>query len=145
MDAADAARAVSIGAATAALVVACSSGPSVSPPPAADPGSPVAAYVSTGPWGDGDGALLEGVVRLTDGCLVVERADGSLTVPVFPTDFAWDDAARALTGRGHAVVVDDAVSLGGGHTSEPSSIDHLPEGCGDGADLFVVHSIASPR
>lgn len=107
-------------------------------PPAADPGSPVAGYVRTGEWGEGDNALLQGVLRLQDGCVVVEAEHGRV-VPVFPADVEWHAEEGVLSGLGEEVAIDGDVSLGGGQTS-PAAVDHLPEACGE-TELFMVHSI----
>lgn len=107
-------------------------------PPAPDPQSPVAGYVRTGDWGEGNTALLEGVLRLRDGCVVVET-EGRRVVPVFPTDLEWREDEGTLSGLGEEIVLDGAVALGGGYTS-PAVADHLPEACGE-AELFIVHSV----
>jgi hypothetical protein len=36
------------------------------------------------PSGDGSDALATGALALVDGCVILESADGSVTVPVFP-------------------------------------------------------------
>lgn len=107
-------------------------------PPAPDAESPVATYVRTGEWGEGDSALLEGVLRLQNGCVAVEAEQGRV-VPVFPTDLVWDEGEGTLSGLGETLVIDSGVALGGGETS-PASVDHVPEACGE-AELFIVHSV----
>ncbi|WP_454085726.1 hypothetical protein [Georgenia sp. Marseille-Q6866] len=65
---------------------------------------------------------------------------GQVVVPVFPTDFTWDDEAGELSGFTHTFSLGDAVSLGGGDSETPPSIvEHLPTGC-EGDQYFVVHS-----
>ncbi|PYG02272.1 hypothetical protein SAMN05216184_101744 [Georgenia satyanarayanai] len=65
---------------------------------------------------------------------------GQVVVPVFPTDFTWDDEAGELSGFTHTFSLGDAVSLGGGDSeTTPSIVEHLPTGC-EGDQYFVVHS-----
>ncbi|GAB2456037.1 hypothetical protein GCM10007967_07560 [Xylanimonas ulmi] len=115
-----------------ALLAAC--GGDGNPPPV-DPASPAASYVRTGPWNQGDSAALDGVLRLVDGCLVVE-AYGTTTVPIFPSDFVWDPREQTLEAFGLTLTVGQPVYLGGGMTTGP--VEHLPAGCA--GERFVVHS-----
>lgn len=98
----------------------------------------MAAYVRTGEWGEGDSALLEGVLRLQNGCVAVESERG-LVVPVFPTDLVWDGSEGTLSGLGEELALDTGVALGGGETSQEVA-DHVPKACGE-AELFIVHSV----
>lgn len=114
-------------------------------PPAADPGSPAASYLRTGPWGEGDGALLEGTLDLADGCVVVAGPDGTVRVPVLPTDFRWDPDAQTLSAFGVSLTIGEAVSLGGGAAGNPRALGgHVPETCAPSEDdgWFVVSSTA---
>ena len=129
--------------AAAGTLSACSSVPpaadgSTAPPHA---GSPAAAYERTGDWGTGEQATLAGTLRLVDGCLVVEGADGRQTVPVFPTDFTWREGDSSLEGFGHAVTVDGDVVLTGGFTEFAGDVTRLPEGCERAQAYFMVHAL----
>lgn len=112
-----------------------------SSPPPADPGSPAASYVRTGPWGTGNSALLEGVLGVENGCVVVQDDRGALTVVVLPTDFVWDEDAMTFAGLGETLAVGDRVRLGGGFVPDEADVVHLPVGCDDLGELFLVHSV----
>lgn len=124
--------------ATVAIALAgCSS--SV-PAPAPDTESPAASYVRTSPCGEGDSALLEGTVVLENGCLTDVDDAGQAVVPVFPTDFTWDDESGELSGFGHTLSAGDSVTFGGGyHDTAPAPAEHVPDGC-RGNRYFLVHS-----
>src|SRR5699024_10781938 len=64
------------------------------------------------PLGEGDTALLEGIVALENGCFTVVDDAGQVIVPVLPTDFTWHDEAGELSGFGHTFSAGDSVSLG---------------------------------
>ncbi|WP_345150056.1 hypothetical protein [Arthrobacter ginkgonis] len=117
------------------VLVGCSSSP---PPP--DTKSPAAAYVRTTESGPGNAALLEGILRLQRGCLVVEDESGRRTVPIFPTDFVWDEGTSTLTGFDHSLAVAGHVSLGGGYNDSAAGADYVPAGC-ESAEYFIVHSV----
>ena len=79
-------------------------------------------------------ALLEGALREADGCVVIELADESLVVPVFPEgDAAWGD--DVLTWKGEAFDSGATIRLGGGF-AESDEAD-IPEGCG-ARPIFLV-------
>ncbi|WP_409332670.1 hypothetical protein [Trujillonella humicola] len=132
-----------VAVAAAGTLSACSSAPpaadEVTSPP--DEGSPAAAYERTGDWGTGEQALLAGTLRLVDGCLVVEGADGRQTVPVFPTDFTWREGDSSVEGLGHVVTVDEDVVLTGGFTESAGGVARLPEGCEGAQAYFLVQAI----
>ena len=84
-------------------------------------------------------ALLDGTVRLNDGCLVVEGGEGTTAVPVFPSDdVTWDEDSKLLTWRGETYSDGDAISLGGGFVGT-SGIEngYFPEDCA-GREAFLV-------
>ncbi len=125
------------------MLSACSSVPpaadELTPPPRA--GSPAAAYERTGDWGTGEQAQLAGTLRLVDGCLVVEGADGRQTVPVFPMDFTWREGDSSLEGFGHALTVGGDVVLAGGFTEFAGDVTRLPEGCEGAQAYFKVYAL----
>jgi len=127
--------------ALAAATIAFAGCSSSSTPPEADPESPAASYMRTSRWGEGDTALLEGIVALENGCFTLVDDAGQVIVPVFPTDFTWDDEAGELSGFGHTFSAGDSVSLGGGYHQMPpsSSAEHIPSGC-EGDQYFMVYS-----
>jgi len=129
-------RAGAVAAVVLVLATACTDDP-----PPVDTTSPAASYVRTGPWNEGDAAALDGLLQLVDGCLVVEN-DGTTTVPVFPSDFAWDPQARTLEAFGLTLTVGEQVSLGGGVTS--SVTEHLPDSC-SGEQFLVQSGQSEPR
>lgn len=108
-------------------------------PPEPDTESPAASYVRTSEWGEGDSALLDGTMTLDNGCLTVVDEAGLATVPIFPTDFSWNDESSSLSGFGHTLSVGDSISLGGGYVQTPSVAEHLPTSCA-GSQYFIVHS-----
>ncbi|WP_425953542.1 hypothetical protein [Xylanimonas sp. McL0601] len=133
-----------LAAATAAIALVCA-GCADATPPAADPGSPAASYSRTGPWGEGDDALLQGTLALDDGCIVVVGPDGTVRTPVLPTDFRWDPGTETLSAFGVRLTVGEAVSLGGGGGADPSTLGgHVPGACSpsDEDGWFVVSSTA---
>lgn len=65
------ARAPWLTLAAVAVAIALAGCSSSMTPPEADPESPAAAYERTSPWGEGDTALLEGIVALENGCITV--------------------------------------------------------------------------
>lgn len=103
-----------------------------------DTESPVATYVRSSNWGEGDSALLEGRLVLENDCLTVVGDTNQIIVPIFPTDFTWDDKSNSLSGFGHTFTVGDSISLGGGETTATIA-EYLPHGC-EGGQYFIVHS-----
>ncbi|WP_134767805.1 hypothetical protein [Nocardioides sp. 1609] len=75
----------------------------------------------------GNGALLEGTVRVVDGCLTVVRGDGEAYLPFFP-----DDEVRWNGGRldylGETFGDGDAIALGGGVSGIVEGAT-VPENC----------------
>src|SRR5699024_12758310 len=126
--------------ALAAATIAFAGCSSSSTPPEADPESPAASYMRTSRWGEGDTALLEGIVALENGCFTVVDDAGQVIVPVFPTDFTWDDEAGELSGFGHTFSAGDSVSLGGGYHQMPpySSAETLQEAA-EGTRSFLLN------
>ena len=96
------------------------------------------------PDGVGMDALLEGVLRTADGCLVVETPDGAVTIAVPRGSTVNDDATEVRITRS-TVAIGDPVSFGGGFTSRMELT--VPEACspritGESADeVFVVTSV----
>ncbi|GAT73556.1 hypothetical protein [Microbacterium hydrocarbonoxydans] len=79
-------------------------------------------------------ALLEGTLREVDGCVVIELADESLVVPVFPEgDAAW--GVEGLTWKGDVFDDGATVHLGGGF-AESDDAD-VPDGCGARTTFLV--------
>lgn len=79
-------------------------------------------------------ALLVGTLRLTGGCVAVERPDGVLVTPVFPAgDATWQHAL--LTWHGEEYGEGDSISLGGG-LADAQEV-HIPEGCSE-YEAFLV-------
>lgn len=82
-------------------------------------------------------ALLEGTLRVVDGCVTVESADAASVVPVFPVgDATWSD--DTLTRRGETYRSGDAIALGGGFSAGTTMEGaYIPEGCAS-LELFTV-------
>jgi hypothetical protein len=108
-----------------------------------------ATYEPTAPFGDGPGALLDGILRQKDGCLIVEikdssQADGSEVLPIFPANVtAWDEAASALIVNGIAYPLDSFVSFGGGYITNFSEDYTIPESYSDPEEAFIVSNTGS--
>lgn len=86
----------------------------------------VGTYEATGDGGAA--ALLEGAVRLLDGCFTVEQRgvrDGFL--PLFPDDeVAWSDGRLDYDGKTYGE--GDAIALGGGETGNVEGAT-IPDDC----------------
>ncbi|MBE7699858.1 hypothetical protein H9623_05975 [Oerskovia sp. Sa1BUA8] len=119
------------------LGAACAApGPDDAPTPTA-PLGPAAVYRTVGTGGDA--ALLEGVVRIVDGCLYVDGQEGTgRYFPYFPvTDTAWED--DTLVWDGGRYVDGDPISLGGGEIGPGGLTDAVaPAGCDDSQGWIVA-------
>ena len=106
--------------------------------------TPYATYEPTAPFGTGDGALLDGILRQRNGCIVVEikdgsEADGSEVLPIFPaTVTAWDEAKNSLILNGTEYLLGSQVSFGGGYASNINDDYTIPESYGRPAEAFIV-------
>jgi hypothetical protein len=84
-------------------------------------------------------ALLEGTVRIDDGCVRVDYAPAEYAVPSFPAgDATYADGI--LTWKGEEYRTGDPIALGGGFAgtaSSPSASGYMPKAC-VGTEVFVV-------
>ncbi|MQW78186.1 hypothetical protein GHK92_20165 [Nocardioides sp. dk4132] len=93
-----------------ALVVACGEDDSADADPSSSGNGPVVAHRAEGD-GSGDGALIEGSLAMSGGCLLV----GDLPV-VWPYGTTWDAEAQAVRlSDGQVVASRGRVSGGGGY------------------------------
>lgn len=88
--------------------------------------------------GEGETAALDGVLRITGGCLVVESDAGPVYVPVLPTPgSAWSAMDRTLEVDGVGVREGGRVSWGGGYFAKPLDDWSVPDACrGIGQEYF---------
>ncbi|MBO0982070.1 dihydrolipoamide dehydrogenase [Microbacterium sp. SD291] len=106
--------------------IACSA-----PAAAPSPSQPLAVYPDPD---HGMDALFEGTLRVTDGCVTVEPADGDAVTPVFPeSDASWDDGT--LTWKGDEYRDGDRIALGGGLGEADDA--YIPDGCREYATFLV--------
>lgn len=97
--------------------------------------SPLATYP---PPRVGMDAALEGIVRLAGECVVLEGADGSNTVPVFPAgEASWE--AGVLVWDGEEYRMGDVLLAGGGAGPSQQADAYLPRDC-QGLPSFLVGS-----
>jgi hypothetical protein len=97
-------------------------------------GGPVA-FVTASSDG-GDAALLEGTLRVSDSCVVIEDERGRTWLPIFQSPrTTWDGAT--LTYNGAPYTDGGTISLGGGYDDEPLDADYAPGGC-DVDGVFYV-------
>jgi len=108
--------------------------------------SPVARY-DWDPGSGGDAALLEGELRLADGCLYVGD-----TVAVLPrSEAAWDARSSYLTYGGATYAPGDEVAAGGGFADAGVAVGTgavIPDGCaiGGSREVFLVQDVSlAPR
>ena len=95
-----------------AFVAACGDDGSGDVDSSSNENGPVVAHRAAGD-GSGDDALIEGVLTVSDGCLLV----GAFPV-VWPYGTTWDPQAQAVRlSDGHVVALGDRVSGGGGYPS----------------------------
>lgn len=89
-------------------------------------GGPVA-YVT--PRSDmGDGALLEGTVTVTDGCLLIVDDLDQTWLPIFQRPrTTWD--GTTVTYNGTPYRDGSHIRLGGGGVDDAGSADYAPDGC----------------
>ncbi|RKN69085.1 hypothetical protein D7252_16870 [Microbacterium sp. CGR2] len=113
------------------VVASCSAAPDPQPEP-----EPLAVYSRTGYGMD---ALLEGTLRVVDGCVVVGSGESPTTIPMFPSDdAAWDAETDELIWKGERYGDGDPISLGGGSVgTEGIEGSYLPEAC-KGDEIFLV-------
>ena len=94
----------------------------------------VATYESTGPGGDG--AQLQGVLRVSEGgCVVVETESQGMITPVFPADEINDATGALFEYKNVTYNEGEQIDLGGG---APSPSTNLPEACASLGDGFNV-------
>jgi len=109
-----------------------------------------ATYEPTTPFGEGDGALLDGILRQKNGCIIVEikdgsEADGSEVLPIFPANVTtWDEAKNALILNGKEYLIDNQVSFGGGYTSNVNNDYTIPESYNKQTEAFIVSNHGLP-
>lgn len=100
--------------ATVTLVLVCVGGAGCSAWTSDEVSAHVGTYEATGEGGDG--ALLEGTVRLEDGCLFVEASTGGRFLAYFPEDeVEWRDEGLRYDGTTYGS--GDSIVLGGGTSS----------------------------
>lgn len=100
--------------ATVSLALLCAAGAACSAGTSDEIADHVGTYEPTGEGGDG--ALLEGTVRLEDGCLYVEASTGERFLAYFPEDeVEWSD--RGLRFGGSTYGSGDSIALSGGTSS----------------------------
>ena len=117
--------------AVAAVVL---TGCAASPASAPQVDATVATYESTGPGGDG--AQLQGVLRVIEGgCVVVETESQGTITPVFPADEINDATGALFEYKGVTYYEGEQIDLGGG-ASQPST--NLPKACASLGDGFNV-------
>lgn len=97
---------------------------------------PVAFYpkASSGPTDK-----LEGTLKLTGTCLVVEQEDGTIALPVFPIqDATWD--GETLTYNDEALTDGSPITLKGGVVEEAywGPMTYLPADCERDETFFAV-------
>lgn len=112
-------------------VLACFAGAGCGGEPSSDPEAAehVGTYRAVGEGGDA--ALLEGTVRLIDGCFVVEQDPGGRYLPFFPEDeVTWSDAGLRYGGNTYGE--GDVIALGGGASG---TLAPMPERCGAVANM----------
>lgn len=88
---------------------------------------------------EGLGDAVSGTLAVTDGCLVVQKADDTAVVPVFGgADATWD--GTTLTVGDETFVAGDAVTFTGGHVDEGylGPMTYMPTGCDKTAAFFVA-------
>lgn len=106
---------------------------------------PVATFVDDGNAGvAGDTSGIEGVVRVTGGCVTIEVQIPNLTIiPVFPrSQVEWRPANESLLLGDIELGDGDVVTLGGGEASASFAAD-VPAGCPSGLTLWHVISVES--
>jgi hypothetical protein len=100
--------------ATVSLALLCAAGAGCSAGPSDAVSAHVGTYEAAGEGGDG--ALLEGTVRLEDGCLFVEASADERFLAYFPDDeVEW--SGRGLRYGGSTYGSGDSIALGGGTSS----------------------------
>ena len=106
--------------ATAALALLCASAAGCSASESGNASRHVGTYDSYGEGGDA--ALLEGTVRLVDGCLFVEQRDvGERYLVYFPDrEVEWSDDGLRYAGSTYGA--GDAIALGGGASGVPQPV-----------------------
>jgi len=127
-----------VAAAAALPLVGCADGTPSSLPDPLPTDVPYAYHLQT--ESGSDGALLEGILELQDGCLVVipeyEGMDDPV-VPVIPiAATTWDGTTLSVDG----VTADlgERIALGGGYHGQPGEDSFVPEGCTSGVDGFFT-------
>lgn len=102
---------------------------------------PVASFKQEASADGGDAAGIQGVLKVTDGCLVLndDRKDGAgIQYPAFAAGtFTWDQDAQTLTVDGYEAKVGDRVILTGGAPATPDEIT-APAGCDAAKGYFRV-------
>jgi hypothetical protein len=74
----------------------------------------------------GDGALLEGTVRIVEGCFLVQQDTGGRYLPFFPEgEVRWSNGGLNYNGEDYGD--GDAIALGGGASGK---LEPLPANCG---------------
>ena len=97
--------------ASAALAIVCTSGIGCSAETSDEAPRHVGTYKATGEGGDG--ALLEGTVRLDDGCFIVETSAAERFLVYFPDDeVGWSE--EGLHHGGSTYSNGDSIAVGGG-------------------------------
>lgn len=111
--------------------------------------APTHFVIAPGGGEGGQQALLEGELRLDDGCLVVlqERGNGRVkaVVPAFLDTMSprWDARSRTLTVGDREYAAGSRVSFGGGLATRARVADDLavPEKCAGRGPYFVVQQL----
>lgn len=86
----------------------------------------------------GDGALLEGTVRLEDGCFLVEASTGERFLTYFPEDeVEWSD--EGLRYGGSTYGSGDSIALGGGIASDSRPV---PSDCRERSETLTQWTVA---
>lgn len=100
--------------ATVTLALLCVAGAGCSAGTSEEVSGHVGTYEATGEGGDG--ALLEGTVRVNDGCFFVEASTGERFLVYFPDDeVEWSD--EGLRYGASTFETGDSIALGGGVSS----------------------------
>lgn len=122
--------------AAAVLALACAPGAACSAGASDVVSAHVGTYEATGEGGDG--ARLEGTVRLEDGCFFVEASSGERFLTYFPEDeVEWSD--EGLRYGGSTYGSGDSIALGGGISSAARPV---PSDCREYSETLTQWTVA---
>ncbi len=67
-----------------------------------------------GKWDGGDDALYEGILRLEDGCLLIDNGRWPLLLALHRDGVSWNDERMEMSVAGKTDRVGETISIGGG-------------------------------